>query len=118
MDIFSFEVLQTTQYVLFKENKAYFIYTSLQGLFKTDIEVSIYDSEKEDILQEADQTYVSFKVIENVKYRFPENKREVILAAFKEVSDQGPKYFERQTDSAVIDDSAENRWASPADECR
>ena len=102
MDIFSFEVLQTTQYVLFKENKAYFIYTSLQGLFKTDIEVSIYDSEKEDILQEADQTYVSFKMIENVKYRFPENKREIILAAFKEVSDQGPKYFERQTDSAVI----------------
>ena len=41
LDIFSFEVVQTTQYVIFKDDKAYFLHTALQGLFQKDIEVSI-----------------------------------------------------------------------------
>lgn len=102
MDIFSFEVVQTTQYVIFKDDKAYFLHTALQGLFQKDIEVSIHNADKGDILQEADQTYISFKMVEDIKYRFPESQRETIMSAFKKISEQGAKFFQEQTDSVIV----------------
>lgn len=101
--VYSFNLYEVDQFVVFVDDKAFFLSNGLQGLYETDIEAAAVGLTPENSWHDdGDQIYITLDRIEQAKYRFPKDKRKEILNKFKQISEEGEAYFTKHSDAKVV----------------